>query len=141
MIGLVPVYVCFNSDLRLFAAMLIFYGLRMLIQTSFEMRTPPGYIWPDGLIPSLFVPAGRTTDFFYSGHVGCCLIAFLEARRARCRLLEAYCLLSIFFQTFVMLALRGHYSIDLIAGLVIAHWAHIIAKPIDLYLQSKLRRP
>ena len=39
-----------------------------------------------------------------------------------------------------MLALRGHYSIDLIAGLIIAHWCYLMSQPIDAFLTSKCKK-
>ena len=56
------------------------------------------------------------------------------------KLSKIFSLFCVFFQTFVMLALRGHYSIDLIAGLIIAHWCYLMSQPIDTFLTSKCKK-
>ena len=41
--------------------------------------------------------------------------------------LSYFSFLGVFFQIFVMIVLRGHYLIDLIAGLLAAHYFCLIA--------------
>ena len=42
------------------------------------MRYPDGYLWDFPGFYSITVPYGRTNDFYYSGHVGCCVIQYCE---------------------------------------------------------------
>lgn len=102
------------------------------------MRPPVGYIWGDPGFPSLMVPTGKTTDFFFSGHVGYCLISALEFHSLKWRRMEVFCILCTLFETCVMLALRGHYSIDLIAGVIFAHWSFIMGSRLSEYLELKV---
>ncbi len=91
-------------------------------------------------MPSLMVPGGTTTDFFFSGHEGFCLIAVLEFSRHKWFIFKYCSLVVLFFQAFVMIALRGHYTIDLISGLIIGHWCYIVSRPIDEYIIAKIGR-
>jgi hypothetical protein len=47
------------------------------------MRYPEGYLWDYPGFPSIFIPYGKTNDFFYSGHVGLCVIVFHELITAK----------------------------------------------------------
>jgi hypothetical protein len=70
---------CFyGTSWRLVIALGVFYGCRAIIQNLFAMAYPEGYLWDYPGIYSLTVPYGSTNDFFYSGHVGCCIICALE---------------------------------------------------------------
>ena len=44
------------------------------------MKKPDDYIWHYPSTFSIFVPYFQTNDFFFSGHVGFCTLAFLEFR-------------------------------------------------------------
>jgi len=71
---------------------------------------------------SLFVPYGATTDFFYSGHVGACMIYYLEFDAIGWKWMSYYTMFVLCAQFFLMTVLRSHYSIDMIAGIIIAYW-------------------
>ena len=59
---------------RLFICMCLFYSVRAIIQQIFLVEIPEGYNWAYPGVLSIFVPYGETSDFFYSGHVGVCMI-------------------------------------------------------------------
>ena len=42
------------------------------------MTFPQGYFWDYPGFPSLVIPYGRTSDFFFSGHTGFLTICCLE---------------------------------------------------------------
>jgi len=42
------------------------------------MKKPVDFIWRNPGIFSIFVPYFPTNDFFYSGHVGFCMMSNLE---------------------------------------------------------------
>ena len=56
----------------------LFYGLRFACLAIFAMRTPQGFYWEYPGFYSLTVPYGWTNDFFYSGHIGACILCLLE---------------------------------------------------------------
>lgn len=81
------------------------------------------------------VPTGKTTDFFFSGHVGYCLISALEFHHLKWRRMQIFCILCTVFESAVMIVLRGHYTVDLIAGLIFAHWSFIMATRLSNFLE------
>ena len=116
----------------------LFYALRALTQAVFIMRPPDGYIWGNPGLPSLMVPTGKTTDFFFSGHVGYCLIAAMEFHALGWKRMWAFCAITTLFESLVMIVLRGHYSIDLMAGLIFAHWSFIMASRANRFLERSV---
>lgn len=72
-------YWIFNiSTGRVIYAMAVFYLVRAVTQGLVTLRFPEGYYWSDPNVPSIVVPYGRTSDFFYSGHCGFLNICALE---------------------------------------------------------------
>ncbi|CAI2372230.1 unnamed protein product [Moneuplotes crassus] len=134
-VGLV-VFAIHGKTWRLPITLAMFYFLRFFIQKTFLMRFPEGYLWRYPGFPSLVVPYGQTNDFFYSGHVGGALIMTLEYRtlatelsnhKMMMRAMQIFGFLTIISQIFLMIFLRGHYSIDMITGLIVGHYFYIIA--------------
>ena len=134
-VGLV-VFAIHGKTWRLPMCLTMFYFLRFLIQKTFLMRFPEGYLWRYPGFPSLVVPYGATNDFFYSGHVGGALVMTLEYRvlatelvnhKMMMRGMQIFGYLTIICQIFLMIFLRGHYSIDMITGLIFGHYFHMLA--------------
>ncbi|CAI2372888.1 unnamed protein product [Moneuplotes crassus] len=120
---------------RLPIVMTLFYLTRLIIQKLFLMKFPEGYLWDNPGFPSLTVPYGKTNDFFYSGHVGGAVIMILEFReRAKeekhqwliFRILQAFAIITVILQILLMIFLRSHYTIDLFAGALAAHYFFIL---------------
>ena len=124
-----------KSAWRIPLEFLLFYGLRFTCLFLFAMQTPKGFYWDYPGFPSLTVPYGWTNDFFYSGHIGACILCFCEFRdcskgdrSSKCMAgLTVVSIVSLIAQVMVMLVTRGHYTIDLIAGVVIGHYCHLLA--------------
>ena len=106
----------------------------------FSMRYPEGYLWDFPGFYSITVPYGKTNDFYYSGHVGCCLICFLEYKANGWNKFAYFSLFTLIFQGTLMICLRGHYSIDIFGGLVFAHYIWMIAERYSYLVDVKLFR-
>jgi len=63
---------------RIFYVLALFYGTRALMQQFVVLPFPDGYYWDYPGFPSLAVPYGRLSDFFYSGHCGFLTVNALE---------------------------------------------------------------
>lgn len=129
------VFAVHGKTWRLPISLILFYVLRMILQKLFLMRYPEGYLWNYPGFPSLVVPYGKTNDFFYSGHAGGALVMTLEFRtlsktlskhKVFLRVMQFFGSLTIILQIFLMIFLRGHYTIDLVAGLIFGHYLYII---------------
>ena len=75
-------FACVGSSWRIIIAAIMFYGSRFAIQDIWFVQYPEGYNWSYPGFMSIFVPYGETADFFYSGHVGVCMLMFLEFNSA-----------------------------------------------------------
>ena len=104
----------------------------------FSMRYPDGYLWDFPGIYSITVPYGRTNDFFYSGHIGCCVICYCEFRANKWFKFAYFSLCTLIFQCMLMISLRGHYFIDMFSGIIFAHYFWLFAERysyiVDVYV-------
>jgi len=100
----------------------------------FQMRYPDGYLWSWPGFYSITVPYGATNDFFFSGHIGCCLIMALEYRANKWYKFMGFSFFTLTLQTFLMACLRGHYVIDMIAGLIFGHYFWVLGERFSYYM-------
>jgi len=106
--------------------MAIFYLIRGLVQQVIIMGFPSGYWWYSPGFPSLVVPYGRDSDFFFSGHVGFLMICSCENWVVGRRWLFWCGMVMEIYLIFVLVSYRVHYSTDIIAGLFISHWVFMV---------------
>lgn len=103
---------------------MVFYGSRAVIQANFKFQFPKIYFWPEPPIPSLLVPYGETSDFYFSGHCGFMTIMLCEMNRLFFNMedtteeeksfgkkLRWFYSFGLFYVASVLLIFHGHYSI------------------------------
>lgn len=117
----------YTQSWRIIVTVLLFYGCRGIIQFIFQFSFPEGFIWEYPGFPSLVVNYDKTNDFFYSGHVGMPLIAALEWRKNGFTIPAIVCVFVSCLEGFTVFITRTHYSIDIIAGIVFAHYFYLIS--------------
>jgi hypothetical protein len=124
-------YALWGKSSRQVLFFFLFYGTRAALQSLFLLRKPNGYCWEYPGFPSIAVSYQPTSDFFYSGHVGVMLFCGLEHKF----LGNSYMMWVSFgvclLESIVMIVLRGHYTIDLVSGIVFAHYFWIITEWIS----------
>jgi hypothetical protein len=120
-----------SNSWRFIMALLIFYLFRSIIQNVFHMRYPDGFIWNYPGLPSLAVSYFITNDFFFSGHVGLPIIVACEFIKHKNYKMALFSIFSCVFEFVVMIIIRGHYIIDLIFGVITAHYIFIL---VDKYI-------
>ena len=101
-------------------------------------RPEVGFLWSHPGIPSLTVPYHDTNDFYYSGHVGACMMYLLEHLAVDFKPLYIYILCVLIFEWSLLMFLRTHYVIDLVTGALFAHFCHINAEWMSYILDVKL---
>jgi hypothetical protein len=111
---------------RFLYTMAFFYAIRGLTQQLILFPFPDGYWWYSPGIPSLVVPYGRASDFFYSGHCGFLMILICENWASGVKWLAKIMIASEFYLIFVLSGYRVHYVSDILTGLVIAHWLFML---------------
>jgi hypothetical protein len=127
MVGTLFIYYAkYGRTFRLPIIYTLFYGLRFMCQAVFAMAPYEGMYWEYPGFPSLVVPYGHTNDFFFSGHIGCCMLVFLEFSRMGWMKIRWLCIATMVCQIILMTITRGHYSIDMITGLFFAHYVHLL---------------
>lgn len=121
-------FAVYATTYRLAMALVVFYSFRLILLQLAQFEQPEGYNWGWPGWFSLTVSYGQTQDFFYSGHVGICMIHFLEFYAVGWYWLSAYALVTLVMQVILMYALRSHYTVDMIAGIVFAHYFWILSE-------------
>ena len=102
------------------------------------MARMKGFAWYDPGMPALSVPYHDTNDFYYSGHVGTCIIYIFEFF-LNGPICMGYTVTFIMINQWILLwLLRTHYIIDLVTGALIAHWAVINAEWLSYYCDVKV---
>lgn len=99
-----------------------------------------GFLFRYPGFPSLSIPYHDSNDFFYSGHVGTCFILVLEARAKRWYRLSWMCFFIMCNQWIFMMFIRTHYVIDMVTGLIVAHYMHIIGERLSYLVDVKIMR-
>lgn len=127
-----------GATFRFPLALLAFYIFRGVLQSLFLMRYPAGYLWDFPGVYSITVPYGRTNDFFFSGHIGCCMINYCEYQAHGWGKFAKFSLLTLACQSLLMLAVRGHYVIDLVAGVVFAHYIWMMTERYSYLVDVKV---
>jgi hypothetical protein len=91
------------------------------------MRFPDGYLWEYPGFPAIAISYLKTNDFFYSGHVGLPMILALEFKKLGCFMcLFWISIFTMLLEAFTMIVTRGHYCIDLITGIIVAHYIYML---------------
>ena len=131
-------FAMFGTTWRFLICIGVFYIFRFFCQQLFYFRYPEGYLWEFPGFYSITVPYGKTNDFFFSGHVGCCVINYLEFRSIGWHRIARFSLVTCVFQIALMVCLRGHYFIDLISGIIFAHYCWMLSERysylVDVYI-------
>jgi hypothetical protein len=116
--------------------LMMFYCVRGLFQTVTVLEFYDTYLDESPGFPSLTVPYGYQSDFFYSGHAGVALaLGFIFHDLGYKHLFYFGIFLSI-FESFVMTVIRAHYSIDIIFGVLMAHYFYFLSKRIANVLDN-----
>lgn len=104
-------WVIFTRSSRLVLVVGVFYLFRAFNQTLIQMTYPDGFFWDYPGFPSLVVPYGRTSDFFFSGHTGFLTICFFEWKALKNTRMMLVTLVVLVYMIFILLIFRTHYSI------------------------------
>jgi len=81
--------------------------------------------------PSLFISYSKFNDFFYSGHCGLPVLCALEAVKTKNKFILVFAILNMCSVGLVLIVTRGHYTIDIISGIIVAHYLY---KVTDKYI-------
>jgi len=115
-------WLLYSRNYRLPATLLVFYIVRAAVQTVWFSPFPDGFYWESPGFPSLVVPYGRGSDFFFSGHAGFMTICALEANLLGRKKIRNAMIGATIYTCFILLIYRIHYSIDIFTGVFFSEW-------------------
>jgi len=119
-------WIFYGNSSRLIVSTLIFYFVRAAVQQMFLCPYPDNYSWDDPGFPSIVVPYGRSSDFFFSGHIGFVTICMSEWLKYKKYLMAFLLSLGGIYTAFILLVYRAHYSIDIFTGIIFGSWTHMM---------------
>ena len=116
----VLVYAVLGPSFMPFWGLFGLFVLRQMSQASVALPVPPGIIWRDPGVPSLFVTYGVGTDFFFSGHTALAVYGAMQLSALQIPALTVTGAVVAMLQVVAVIALRAHWTMDVLAGLFAA---------------------
>lgn len=110
----------FGPSFLPFWGLFALFMLRQLSQFAVALPPPPGIIWRSPGFPSLFVTYGVGNDFFFSGHTALAVYGAMQLATLGIPWLTGLGAIVAVFQVVAVIALRAHWTADVIAGLAAA---------------------
>ena len=120
--------------------LLVFYVIRGVVQGNFLFRHPEGTVWGFPGIPSLTVPYGIMSDYYFSGHCGFVTLVAMEMYKLGYKWTSYFVGLSTLYIGFVLIVARVHYSIDIPIGIIVAVFSSLMVSKYIKHIQYFLRR-
>jgi hypothetical protein len=105
-----------GPSLRPFLSLFALYALRQLCQGLCALPAPPGAIWRHPGFPSLLVTYGTSHDYFFSGHTAIAVLGAITLAQQGPAWLGAAAVAVAALEAAVVLALRAHYTMDVVAA-------------------------
>jgi hypothetical protein len=129
----------FGSTFAPFLAILIVFGLRQICQGLCTLPPPPGIIWRNPGLPALLVTYSVGNDFFFSGHTSLAVLGALEAAYLGPAWLALAAAAVALGEMLIVLVLRAHYTLDVVAGAFAAFLAAQAGRWLAPLVDSWLR--
>jgi membrane-associated phospholipid phosphatase len=129
----------FGSTFAPFFGILILFGLRQICQGLCTLPPPPGIIWRKPGFPALLVTYEVGNDFFFSGHTALAVLGAIEVARLGPLWLAAAAAVIALGEMVIVLVLRAHYTLDVVAGALAAFFAADLAGRFSAIVDTWLR--
>jgi membrane-associated phospholipid phosphatase len=129
----------FGSTFAPFLAILIVFGLRQICQGFCTLPPPPGIIWRNPGFPALLVTYDVGNDFFFSGHTALAVLGAIEVAHFGPAWLAVIAVVIALGEMVIVLVLRAHYTLDVVAGALAAFLAAEVAGKLSPAVDAWLR--
>jgi membrane-associated phospholipid phosphatase len=129
----------FGPTFAPFLAILIVFGFRQICQGLCSLPPPPGIIWRNPGFPALLVTYDVGNDFFFSGHTALAVLGAMEAAYLGPPWLAVIAAAVALGEMLIVLVLRAHYTLDVVAGALAAFFAAAVAGKLSPMLDAWLR--
>ncbi len=130
----------FGPTFAPFLAILLLFGLRQICQSLCTLPPPPGIIWRNPGFPALLVTYDVGNDFFFSGHTALAVLGALMAASLGPPWLAVLAAAIALGEMLIVLVLRAHYTLDVVAGALAAFLAAGVAGKLSPVLDAWLQR-
>lgn len=120
----------FGTTMGPLVALIVLFSLRQVCQAVCRLPPPPGIVWRDPGFPSLLVTYGVGNDFFFSGHTGLAVLGAIEMFQHAPGWLGWIAAGVAALEALVVIVLRAHYTLDVIAGALAAWFAVDVARAL-----------
>ncbi len=122
-------YAVLGPSFTPFWGLLCLFVLRQLSQAAVALPAPPGIIWRHPGFPSLFVTYAVGNDFFFSGHTALAVYGAIQLASLGVPALTSVGALLAVLQMVLVILLRAHWTLDVLAGLLAALLAGVLFWP------------
>ena len=122
-----------------FSVFLMYY-IRGQLHNVYIMAHPEEYAFRYPGVFSITVPYFKTNDYFFSGHISVPLIIGMEFRRHGFHKTFFFYIFISLFEMLTMINLRGHYSIDIYAGVIFSFYIYRVGEFVSPYLDSFINK-
>ena len=129
----------FGPTFAPFLAILIVFSLRQICQSICTLPPPPGIIWRNPGFPALLVTYEVGNDFFFSGHTALAVLGAIEAAQFGPLWLAGLAAVVALGEMFIVLVLRAHYTLDVLAGAFAAFLAAVVGAKLSPVVDAWLR--
>lgn len=129
----------FGPTFAPFLAILIVFALRQICQAFSTLPPPPGIIWRNPGFPALLVTYSVGNDFFFSGHTALAVLGAIEAANYGPTWLAIGAAIIALGEVLIVLVLRAHYTLDVVAGALAAFLAADVAGRLGPMVDGWLR--
>jgi len=129
----------FGPTFAPFLAILIVFALRQICQSLCTLPPPPGIIWRNPGFPALLVTYEVGNDFFFSGHTALAVLGAIEAAHFGPTWLAVLAAVIALGEMLIVLVLRAHYTLDVVAGAFAAFLAAEVAGKLSPVVNAWLQ--
>ncbi len=129
----------FGPSFAPFIGIIIVFSLRQVSQLCCTLPPPPGIIWRDPGFPTALVTYDVGNDFFFSGHTALAVLGAIEICQLGPWWLGAGAVLVALGEALIVLVLRAHYTLDVIAGAFAAWFAADMARRLAPFIDGWLK--
>ena len=129
----------FGATFAPFLAILILFAMRQFCQGLCTLPPPPGMIWRNPGFPALLVTYSVGNDFFFSGHTAVAVLGAIEAAHFGPVWLGVVAASVALGEMVIVLVLRAHYTMDVVAGALAAFLAAAAAGKLSPTVDAWLR--
>lgn len=119
----------FGDSFTPFWGLLGLFVLRQVSQATVALPPPPGIIWRYPGFPSLFVTYEVGSDFFFSGHTALAVYGAVQLATLGIPALTVAAIIVAVLEMAAVIALRAHWTMDVLTGLLAALLAGVLVWP------------